>query len=77
MTEQYDHFSDDLDNLTDEDFEAIGNILEGGIRRMHGEDILAAIDGQGERQEEQARSIFETLARLRLEQKGEGEDEQE
>ena len=42
---------DALENLTEEDFAAIGRILEGSENRRHGEDLLAALDaGQRRRQ---------------------------
>jgi hypothetical protein len=36
--------SDDLEHLTDEDYEAIGAIVEGSMRRRQGENILAAVE---------------------------------
>lgn len=36
--------SEDLEHLTDEDYEAIGAIVEGSIRRRQGEDVIAAVE---------------------------------
>lgn len=36
--------SEDLEHLTDEDYEAIEAIVDGSLRRRQGEDILGAVE---------------------------------
>jgi hypothetical protein len=40
--------SEDLEHLTDEDYEAIVAIVEGSIHRRQGEDILAAVEASAQ-----------------------------
>ena len=63
----------DFEHLTDEDYEAIGAIVERGVRRQHGEFILAMTEGAEQRRREQDRALLDAIARARLEQEG-GQD---
>ncbi len=66
MTESYDH-------LTDEDYEAIGAILEGSERRQMGEHILHMWQEGQERQQQENRSLLDAIARAHQAQEGEQE----
>ena len=54
--------SDEFDHLTDEDYEVIGAIVEGSLRRRQGEDILAAIDASDKARQQQ-HPLLEALSR--------------
>ena len=54
--------SDDLEHLTDEDYEAIGAIVEGSIRRRQGENILAAVEASA-RAAEKPHPLVEAITR--------------
>ncbi len=59
---------DDLDSLTDEDYEAIGRIVEGVERRLLGAHILDMWQEGQERQEQENRSLLDSISRARLAQ---------
>ena len=67
MSEQYDH-------LTDEDYEAIGAILEGSERRALGEHVLRITQDLEQQRRKQDHALLDAISRARLEQK-EGEQE--
>ena len=54
--------SDDLEHLTDEDYEAIGAIVERGAERVRGEQILAAVEASA-RAAEKPHPLVEAIAR--------------
>jgi hypothetical protein len=55
--------SEDLGHLTDEDFEAIERIVEGGLDRQHGEHILDAVADHAERQGPEGDPVLQLLSR--------------
>jgi hypothetical protein len=56
MSEQY-------DDLTDEDLDAIDRIVEGGLDRQHGEGLLQMWQERHERREQEDRALLDALFR--------------
>ena len=64
--------SEDLSHLRDEDYEAIENIVDNSLRRLGGENILAAIDASDKARQQQ-HPLLEALSRAYQEREGEQE----
>jgi hypothetical protein len=52
---------DGLEYLSDEDFDAIGRIVEGAVERQHGQHILDIMADARERRGQGADPLFEVL----------------
>ena len=64
--------SEDLEHLTDEDYKAMGAIVEGSIRRRQGEDILAAVEAS-DKARQGPHPLLEALSRAYQQRQGEQE----
>jgi hypothetical protein len=67
--------ADPLENLSEEEFEAIGRILEGSVDRQHGQHILDAVAAQEDRIQGRAEDPVLEVLRQAHQAKAEGDEE--